>query len=350
MKIFMLIKKLRYSGAYKMFLWVAKMLQDNGMNVTICTFMPTELSNIPYGVKWINREDLAKKSLLAKVATIRSIMKQGDYDISISFLLDANVYNTLACLGLRTKSVICERNDPFKPHYWALKFWKPLLGFADGAVFQLPRVAQYYNNVKAPIAVIPNPIEPPLSCVPEWDDRDKVILTLGRLDLFQKRQDVLIEAFSEFHAQHPEYELHIYGNGDDESKIQQLIAEFHLENAIKLMGVTYDSATVYCKARIFVLSSDFEGIPNALMEAMAYGLPCVSTDCRPGGAALLVQDGSNGYLIPAGNARMLAERLRYLVETPEVAEQLGNSAKTISQTFSQEIIAQRWIEYIESIK
>lgn len=346
----MLIKKLRYSGAYKMFLWVAKVLQEKGMDVTICTFMPTELNNIPDGVRWINREELAKKNLISKVSRIRSIIKQGDYDVSISFLLDANVYNTLACLGLRTKSVICERNDPFKPHYWALKLWRPTFRFANGAVFQLPKVAQYYDNIKAPIAVIPNPIEKPEFTVTEWEKRDNIILTLGRLDLFQKRQDVLIKAFSEFHKQHPEYELHIYGNGDDEYKLHQLITIAHLENNIKLMGVTLDSAKVYNNAKIFVLSSDFEGIPNALMEAMSHGLPCISTNCRPGGAELLIQDGTNGYIVPCGDAHKIAEKLHYLVTNPIFADKIGENAKKISQTFSQEVIAKKWTEYIESLQ
>ncbi len=155
MKIFMLISFLDYSGAPTMFLWVAEELRKKGNDVVICTY-----NNIRYdvqladGIKWIDFTP-ENKGFVGKITKIRQLIKKYKADVSISFQLDANVYNILACSGLKTKSVVCERNDPYKPGYWKLKLFKPLFRFANGAVFQLPKAREYYSNVKVPTVITP---------------------------------------------------------------------------------------------------------------------------------------------------------------------------------------------------
>lgn len=148
MKIFMLIKRLRYSGAYKMFMWVAKALADRGYDVTVFTYMRSDVEKLPSNIRWI-QADLEDAGIRKRVGEVRHYMEKCGADVSISFLLDANIINTLACLGLKTKSIICERNDPYKPHYYKLQLTKWMFRFADGAVFQLPKVADYYSMIRA---------------------------------------------------------------------------------------------------------------------------------------------------------------------------------------------------------
>ena len=121
----MLIKQLHYSGASKMFLWVANALAERGLDITVLTYMKSEGVNPPKTVKWIDLDYLENKNIYSKYKAIRKHIKQTSPDLCISFLLDANILNIFACLNLKTKSIVCERNDPFKPGYYKLKLLKP---------------------------------------------------------------------------------------------------------------------------------------------------------------------------------------------------------------------------------
>lgn len=352
MKILMVIKKLHYSGAPKMFLWVAKSLANKGHEVRILTYLSTDNLefSIPPNVTWIKKE-LNNSSLYKRYKELRKEINQWQPDCSISFLLDANILNILACKGLHTKSIVCERNDPYKPHYYKLKILYPIFHWADGAVFQLEKVQKYYDNIKANTAVIPNPVinngstEELLS----FEQRENVIATLSRLDLVQKRLDILIYAFKQFLEIHPEYILKIYGSGPDRNKIETLIRKLHLQHKILLPGVATSPNEVLRNVKMFVLTSDFEGIPNALIEAMSLGLPCISTDCSPGGAALLIQNKKNGLLTPRADIKSLVESMDYLASNPHEADTISLRAKEIITTFSEKKIINKWEEYLYKI-
>lgn len=346
MKIFMLAKKLHYSGALKIFMWVAKALADRGHEVTVFTYMKNDIHELPANIRWI-KADLEKAILWKKVSVARRHIKECGADVSISFLLDANIINTLACMGLKTKSVICERNDPFKPHYYKLRLTKWMFRFADGAVFQLPKVAEYYSMVKGPTAVIPNPVVPVSEDVvlQPFEKREKVIASVGRLDVFQKRQDILFKAFAKFLGEHPDYTLKLYGDGPDESKLRELAKTLGIQDKVVFAGVTSHVHQVLSQARFFVLASDFEGIPNALLEAMSIGLPCISTKCRPGGAELLIQDGINGLLVSTNDVDAMCDAMQKMTDGA-FADTLEREAKRIKERFSEETIASMWCDYV----
>lgn len=350
MKVFMIIKRLRYSGAYKMFMWVAKALANRGHEVTVFTFMKNDVEELQPNIRWI-KADLEHASIFRKVKEARRWIKKTEADISISFLLDANIINTLACLGMKTKSVICERNDPYKPHYYKLKFTKSLFRLADGAVFQLPKVAEYYSMVKRNTAVIPNPVIPTSAKIElkPFDKREDVIVSLGRYDIFQKRQDVLLHAFARFLEDHPDYMLEFYGDGPDEDRIKKIVESLGISDNVIIGGITSHSAQVLSKSKFFVLSSDFEGIPNALMEAMSIGLPCISTRCRPGGAEYLIEDGVNGLLVDTSNFEEMYKAMNRIAETG-VADSLGREAKRVTERFSEKRISNMWCEYIKNFQ
>ena len=349
MKIFMLIKWLHYSGAPKMFLWVAKSLASRGYDVTIFTYMEGSKIELPSNITHIHY-NLEDKGIIGKIKYIRKVIKDIKADISISFLLDANVYNTFACFGLKTKSIICERNDPFKPGYYKLWLWKPFFRLADGGVFQLKKVREYYSNIKHNSVVIPNPVSVPnISLNNSLFDRKKKITSVGRLDIFQKRQDLLIKAFSIFSKSHPDYTLNLYGDGPDETKLRKIAEEEGVSNRVIFEGVTDLPLKSISDSQFFVLSSDFEGIPNSLIEAMSIGLPCIATDCRPGGADFLIENNANGILTPQGDIISLAEAMNYLVSHPNEADKMGQEAKKISSNLSEKKIGDKWMQYIESV-
>ncbi|MBR6125938.1 glycosyltransferase [Candidatus Saccharibacteria bacterium] len=350
MKLLMVMKKLRYSGAYKMFMWVAKALADRGFEVTVFTYMQNLVTELPPNIKWI-QVDLENKGFISHLFAVRKVVRNVKPDCVVSFLLDANILNMLACLGTKSRSVVCERNDPFKPKYYAMKIAKPLFRLADGAVYQLPKVAQFYSNIKAPTAVIPNPVlcDSKIQIKP-FAEREKAIVTLGRIDIFQKRHDILVRAFAKFSKMHPDYKLMIYGDGPDEKKINDLIANLNIVDNAILGGVAKNPQEVIKNASFFVMTSDFEGIPNALIEAMSIGLPCISTDCRPGGAALLIDNMKNGILVPPHNVDDLAKQMSYLVEHPTEADAMGTDAKKIVNKFAEDKIAQMWCDYLKTFQ
>lgn len=351
MRIFMLIKWLHNSGAPKMFMWLANTFAKRGHDVMVCTYHNHYEGMLSPLVKHVDFTD-EERGFWGRIKRIRGIVKEFDADVSISFLLDANVYNMFACYRLRTKSIVCERNDPFKPHYWKLKFWKPWFRLADGAVFQLPKVAEYYSCIKGETVVIPNPIieRPHERCLP-FSEREKIIVAHGRIDIEQKRQDLLIMAFALLHHVFPDYILSIYGSGNDKdvAKVKDLVSQLKLSSSVRLEGETKNPLEAIKNARVWVMTSDFEGIPNALIEAMSIGLPCVATDCSPGGARLLIDNEKNGFVVPRGDYRAVYQKMRYLIEHTDEAEKMGMEALHIAERFVPEDIAKQWESYCKKI-
>ncbi len=336
-----------------MFRWVAEALNERGHNVTVCTFNTIRRDVKLYdGIKWIDVTD-DKKGMMGKISHIRSIIKEIKPNVSVSFLLDANVYNILACLGLKTKSVVCERNDPYRPSYYKLKILRPLFRYADGAVYQLPKVRDYYSNIKVPTTIIPNPIvaKTDIRCE-SFDKRKHIIATHGRIEFSQKRQDILIEAFAKLIQDYPDYQLHIYGSQwpgtNDEERLAAMIKEYGLEGKAIMKGVSKNPQEDIKDAMAWVSTSDYEGISNAQMDAMAIGMPCVATDCSPGGAAFLIKDKENGLLVKRSDAQAVYEGLKYMIEHPQEADEMGRKALEIYKLLDRDVIAKQWEEYLIS--
>ena len=349
MNILMLIRTLDYSGAFKMFIWLAESLTKVGHSVTICTWINYENIELASNINKI-KLNLSKNHFFSILRSFNNVVKEQNADICISFLLDANVYNTIACLGTRTKSIICERNDPFKPKYYKLMFWKPIFRYADGAVYQLPKVAEYYSNIKKNTAVIPNPVfSNHNDVISPFIERPEVIVSIGRLDIFQKRQDILIRSFALFLTKCPSYILKIYGDGTDEQKLKDLVSLYKIQDKVEFMGVTNDVTAALLKSKMFVLTSDFEGIPNALIEAMSIGLPCISTDCRPGGAQALINNGENGLLVPCGDVKAISDAMFNIASNGAYATELGLQAQKITDKFKEDVIIEQWNRYLCSI-
>lgn len=333
-----------------MFMWLANALCRQGHNVTVMTFMRCDVTSLNPNINWIKHDELEYKNIFQKIFIIRKEIKRINPDVSISFLLDANVYNIFSCLGIRTRSVVCERNDPFKPGYRVLQFWKPWFRFAKGAVFQLPRVKEYYDNIKAPTAVIPNPVVSISKInISPFVERHNVINILGRLDIFQKRHDVMIDAFLKFKNKYSDFKLVFYGDGPDKDKMQKQINRLGLSSSVIFGGITNKPDVIMSQSKMFILTSDFEGIPNSLIEAMSLGLPCISTDCRPGGARLLIDDENNGFVVPQGDSDAIADRMSWYMDHPDIADIMGAKAKLIRDKFSEQNIIRLWEQYLTSI-
>jgi glycosyltransferase involved in cell wall biosynthesis len=183
-----------------------------------------------------------------------------------------------------------------------------------------------------------------------WDSHDyeKIISTVGRLNK-QKNYDMLLHAFERFQQVHDDYILKIYGVGEEEEHLKKLTKTLNIEGKVFFEGFRTDIHYVLKKTGMFVMSSDYEGLSNALLEAMAMGIPCISTDSPPGGARMVIQHGENGLLVPVGDVEELAQSMKYLVEHSQEAQIMGNNALKLREQCEINHICNQWMKLIQQI-
>lgn len=198
----------------------------------------------------------------------------------------------MAITGLHIPLIYSERNDPNRVNQRKVdKIYRKIVEHrADEFVFQTTGAQKCYpKKVQKRSVVILNPLDVTGFPTHDFTVEKKEIVTVGRLEP-QKNQKLLINAFSELAKDFPDYTLIIYGEGSLRNELENYIISKGLQSKVVLPGVKNNIQEYIKDASLFVLSSDYEGIPNALIEAMAIGLPCVSTDCSPGGARELIAD------------------------------------------------------------
>lgn len=266
---------------------------------------------------------------------VRRFKKQNRIDTSISMLRVPNLFNVFVPGGGRR--ILSERNNPSRKPFGERLSNRICYYLGDHVVFQ----TQYVQNMFPPFVrnkstIIANPVE--VTCKRN-KETDHVIVNVGRLNP-QKNQKMLICAFSLFHERHPEYTLQIYGEGKERDRLQQMIDDLGLRNAVFLMGFSDDVHASIRSAEVFVLSSDFEGMPNALMEAMMMGFPCIATACT--GVPELIADKENGLLVPAGDPAQLADAMTLLAEDPVLRERLAEQAAKKASGFGTEEVLRQW--------
>jgi len=218
---------------------------------------------------------------------------------------------------------------------------------ADGCVFQTQEQKDYFpEKLQQKSRIIMNQVNESFFEASHEGER-RGIAAVGRLN-HAKNQAMLIRAFSRI-ADKTDEKLLIYGMGELYEELDALIKELGLEGRVKLMGSTNDVAGAIKGAKLFVMSSDYEGLPNALLEAMALGLPIVSTDCKGGGARMVIKQGENGLLCPVGDDKALAEAMLRLLDEPEYAAKLGRAAKLSAEDFRPQRVFRLWEDYVEEI-
>lgn len=273
-------------------------------------------------------------------------------DITIHYNLQS-AYLTLAMpRKVYGKAIYSERGDPYDKEYSGLlgKIRDWTVKGMDGLVFQSEGARDFFDeSVRTKSVVIHNSVEVPVDKYPVPEYRRKRIVSAGRLHE-QKNYDLLIDAFAKIAKDIPEYELVIYGDGDLRDSLQKKIHGYGLNEQISLLPACKDLWDNIQDASLFVLSSDFEGMPNALMEAMALGIPSVSTDCRPGGARTLIEDGVNGFVVPRMNVDALAEKMKYVIEHPEVAKTISEGGRKIAETHDEKRTFDKWEVFIKSVE
>ena len=282
---------------------------------------------------------------------LKKLIKEKEIEVLISMGVPMALYTAPACWGTKTKHIISERNDPrhFAGKSYVRILSRLLMRTADGFVFQTEDARKFYHMEDSPRAtVIHNPLMDAANIPIVSDNPEKTIVTAGRL-VPQKNHELLIRSFAELSDAFPDYNLVIWGEGPDRRKLETLVNELQIGKRVSLPGITSEVQKKYASSSLFVLSSDFEGMPNALMEAMAVGLPCISTDCPCGGPGELVADGENGLLVPVGDKEAMKNAISKLLLNKEQAKKMGYHAMNIRSTHAIDSISEQWLAFCNKI-
>ena len=261
---------------------------------------------------------------------------------SISMLFWMNDMN-VRCRA-RDKVICCERNNPSKKEPENMGRICSIYEQADHVVFQSQKVRDLFpESVKSHSSIILNPT---LTEIKRKEPSRHRIVNIGRLHP-QKNQKMLIRAFNEFYRSHPGYELSIYGDGEERRNLEGLIHDLGLEDAVILHGNTDNVHEEAADAEMVVLSSDYEGLPNALLECMMMGMACISTACE--GAVDVIDNNENGLLTEIGDEKALAEAMALLADDPALRKKLGDNAQKSSGRFRKDRIIAQWKQLIEDL-
>ena len=294
-------------------------------------------------------------SMLARLKRFRRTVKALKPDVIISFLPEVQVYVALATVGLRIPRIETIRISPWEVSILKTKFaplWRWCFKSCRALILQSKDQGEFFpSRVQNKSVVIPNPINQIYidNKKTEYSSASHKIVAAGRLSE-QKNYKMLIDAVGLVLAEYPDVTLEIYGEGPLEKELTAYIKDKALEGNIRLMGRTSELYRVYRKSDLYVMSSNYEGMPNALAEAMAIGLPSISTDCRTGPRDL-IDDGKNGYLVECGDSAMLAEKIKAIFSmSTEEQRLLGTSAREKVVSFcSEENSLAKLIALIKSI-
>ena len=212
---------------------------------------------------------------------------------------------------------------------------------ADAAFFQTAEIRDHYSYLAdTEKYVIPNPMM--LSLPDKYTGpRRKCIVNFCRIEK-PKNLDHLIEAFALFRRDYPDYQLHIFGEGQERSRLQRKVALMRLEGAVRFFSYTANVHSLVADYAMFVSSSTREGISNSMMEAMAIGLPCICTDCRGGGARAVINNGHNGLLVPVNDVDALCRAMKKLVADDGLAPSLSKEAVKVRDEYSIDRIGMLW--------
>lgn len=343
-------------GAERQICMLSNALSERGHDVTLVALAEcNKCFELSSSVKLIDLSYIEQKkglSIINRFLAYRKLMLALKPDVSIHFFFQSAYFSAILPKSKIGKIIYSERGDPYDSEF------DGLLGIVryfadkviDGFVFQSNGAKNYFDEkIKNRCIVIPNCVS--ITDFDSYDtkqEREKIIVNVGRLHP-QKNQKLLIEAFAKIAQDFPEYRLEIYGNGELSLELEKQIEANMLMGRVLLKKPTKQIYQVLNNATLFVLSSNFEGMPNALLEAMCLGVPCISTDCRPGGARMIINDGVDGFIVPVNDSNSLAQKIALLLSDEKLRNEFSSQALLNRKRFSSSNTFEKWEMYIKKI-
>ena len=348
-KIVYFIGTLGNGGAERVVSILTRKLADMGEKVEIVLYYDSEpFYEIHPNVQitYVERETGSKNLLKNLIWLRRYFIKNAD--LVISFLAQFNMIALAAVFAAGIPVIVADRNDPrHMPKQAPIRLARNLLyHLADLVVVQTQHNKEYFSKaLQKKCRIIYNPVDlKEKQALALRTEKKQRIVSVARL-MKQKNQLMLIDAFAEVQKSFPDYILTIYGEGPFRDELQKRIEELGLVEQVELPGRVQNVFDSIADAELFVLSSDFEGMPNALIEAMCLGLPVIST--RVSGASDLIENENNGLLTDVGDVKMLIRCMKRMLSDSELRKCCAEEAVKINQLLHTDYIVGQWIESMQ---
>ena len=357
-KIVFYTASLAKGGAQRVIVNLAESLVQKGYPVTIVTTMKGEQEytiseKINRVYSDITEEETTSnriRNFAARFRKLRRIWKQENAGVIVAFIGKNNFMALLTAFGLRIPVITSVRGEPREEYYNSvLRFLsKTLMGLSKGLILQTPDAKAYFPKwIQKKSVILDNPLNPDFIDEYYSGERKKEIVTVGRLDS-NKNQKLIIDAFCRIADEFPDYNLILYGDGEDREYLTEYANKTKYANQIFLPGPINNVKKRIPKAKLFVLSSNTEGMPNCLLEAMALGIPSISTDCPCGGPRMLMGGKENGILVPVGDAETMAKAMKQLLTDEELWKKYSKNAYRLTEELHPDKVNQEWEEYLLS--
>lgn len=291
----------------------------------------------------VRREFIRKNC--RRIRKLHLICKKENCDVAVSFMEGPNFRLIFSTLFLNTKTVISLRSDPRKEyenrlHKAAADF---VYNLADACVFQTEEARSFFSKrLQKKSRIILNPVSDEFYKGKKRKETGGIV-SVGRLEK-TKNFELLIQSFSKIANEFPEEQLVIFGEGSHHQELNRIIRELKMGDRIKLAGMVENVAEKIANAKLFVLPSDYEGMPNALMEAMALGIPAIATDCPCGGPKALFENEKSGKLVPVAQIAEMSAALEDLLKNSQKRHHLACNARKRAEDFRVEKVCENWQE------
>jgi GalNAc-alpha-(1->4)-GalNAc-alpha-(1->3)-diNAcBac-PP-undecaprenol alpha-1,4-N-acetyl-D-galactosaminyltransferase len=362
-RITFVISALTSGGSERVITTMANYWAAKGEKVTVITFatestdfytLHPEVKRVALGLTAASAHLWeALKNNLGRLKSLRQEIRASRPDVVISFIHWTNMLTLLALTGQGVPAIVSERSDVRKhrigPFWSALR--RLLYPKAHALIVQSEAMRVWAETIirNDRVYLIPNPVAPPAASLRDATSSPPgpQVVAMGRLG-FEKGYDLLLDAFEKCVAEHPGWSLVILGEGEERGRLTELATRLGIEDRVRMPGVVREPATVLRSADIFVLPSRYEGFPNALLEAMACGLPVVSFDC-PSGPAEIVRDDVDGVLVNPEDVDALALAMRRLMSDESERKRLASRAPEVLQRFGVEKVMDTWERVIEDV-
>lgn len=345
MKIIFIIPNMTGGGTERVISLLSDEYVRKGFDVAIMQFAGYEHA-YPLNEK-VENFSVAPKSngnpfvMLRRLIAMRRYFRENPDSYIFAFCVMGAVFSVMTTWGMKRPVMVAERNSPDSCHVKALRNWA--YRRVGRITFQTEDGISYFpKEIAEKAVVIPNPVDADMP-QPYRGERSRRIVTAGRLHK-QKNHALLLEAFADFVKKFPDYELHIYGEGELEGALKEQAARLQIASSVVWHGFCPDVREKIRDAAMFVLSSDYEGISNSMLEALSMGIPTISTDCPIGGARIYITPEESGLLVPVGDRAAMSEAMCRIASDGELAKRLSAGAVRIREKYSVAKIADQFLE------